>query len=155
MNHLQPKFSWLRLKVLILLVAAGMGVSYMLFPAQVVLLDPKDDDLLILNGCVVSACSYLASVRTQNKLEENFWSRVMLVRYKGNSAGHAYCVWETDGQIFGYDRDGGSFPIPGNMKDPHAIAESLAVGLERVMKKPMKVDRAEFIEPKYAKLYAY
>ena len=25
---------------------------------------------------------------------------------------HAYCVWETDGTIYGYDRNAGGFPIP-------------------------------------------
>ena len=57
------------------------------------------------------AATWRASARRTN-FEENFWSRVMLVRYKDNNAGHAYCVWQTDGQIFGYDRAGGSFPDP-------------------------------------------
>jgi hypothetical protein len=79
----------------------------------------------------------------------------MLVRYQGNNAGHAYCVWQTDGQIFGYDRAGGSFPIPGNSRDPRDIAQSLAHSVEKVTKRPMLVERAEFIEPKHAKLYVY
>ena len=124
-------------------------------PPEVMLVEPRDDDLVVLNGCVVSACSYMASVRAQHRLESSFWSRVMLVRYAGNSAGHAYCVWQTDGHTFGYDRAGGSFPIPGTGRDPHLIAQSLAGGLERVMKKRMTVERAEFIEPRHAKLYAY
>jgi hypothetical protein len=119
-----------------------------------VLLEPRNDDLVVLNGCVVSACGYMASVRAQNKLDGSFWSRVMLVRYRGNDVGHAYCVWQTDGQIFGYDR-AGSFRIPGNSRDPQDIAQSLAKRVEEVTKKPMLVEHAEFIEPKHTTLYVY
>lgn len=151
----RPKFSFGRLAVLFIMVATGWGLGYMTAPPEVMLLEPHDDDLVVLNGCVISACSYMASVRAQHRLDTSFWSRVMLVRYNDSNAGHAYCVWQTDGHIFGYDRNGGSFPIPGNTRDPKAIAEALAIGLERVMQKPMMVSRAEFIEPKHAKLYAY
>ncbi|HYR57252.1 MAG TPA: hypothetical protein VEO95_01430 [Chthoniobacteraceae bacterium] len=151
----RSKFSFGRLAVLFMMVATGWGLGFAMTPSEVMLMEPRDDDLVVLNGCVISACSYMASVRAQHRLEESFWSRVMLVRYKGNTAGHAYCVWQTDGNIFGYDRAGGSFPIPGNSRDPQAIAQSLASGLERVTKKPMVVERAEFIEPKHAKVYAY
>jgi hypothetical protein len=151
----RPKFSFGRLVVLFMMAAFGWGLGATMTPAEVMLVEPRDDDLVVLNGCVISACSYMASVRAQHRLEGSFWSRVMLVRYEGSNAGHAYCVWQTDGHTFGYDRAGGSFPIPGSTRDPKSIAESLAVGLERVMKKPMQVVRAEFIEPKHAKLYAY
>ena len=149
------RVSFGRLAVLFTMAATGWGVGIMTAPREVILVEPHDDDLVVLNGCVISACGYLASVRAQHRLEGSFWSRVMLVRYQGNTAGHAYCVWQTDGHTFGYDRAGGSFPIPGASRDPHSIAEALAVGLERVMKQPMPVERAEFIEPKHARLYAY
>lgn len=151
----RPRLSFGRLAVLFMMTAMGCGLGTMLAPQRVILLEPKEDDLVVLNGCVVSACGYMATVRAQNKLQDDFWSRVMLVRYKENNAGHAYCVWQTDGQIFGYDRAGGAFPIPGNSRNPVDIAQSLAHGIEKVTKKPMLVDRAEFIEPKHAKLYAY
>lgn len=137
------------------LISGAVVIALMASARPVVLVEPKDGDLVVLNGCVVSACSYLASVKAQHTLKEDFWARLLLVRYKGNNAGHAYCVWETDGHIFGYDRAGGAFPIPGNVKDPIAIAASLAFGLEKVLKKPMVVQQAEFIEPAKAKLYAY
>jgi hypothetical protein len=148
-------FSFGRLGVLFVVAAMAWGLGFIMAPPEAVLLEPKDDDLVVLNGCVISACSYMASVRAQNKMQESFWSRVMLVRYRGQSAGHAYCVWETDGHIFGYDRAGGSFPIPGRTKDATSIAIALASGLEKVLQKPMLVERAEFIEPKQAKLYVY
>lgn len=151
----RPRFSFGRLAILFMMSATGWGLGYAMVPPEIMLLEPHDDDLVVLNGCVISACSYMASVRAQHRLEGSFWSRVMLVRYKGSNAGHAYCVWQTDGHIFGYDRAGGSFPIPGNTRDPRSIAQSLASGLERVTNKPMIVDRAEFIEPRNAKLYAY
>ena len=116
---------------------------------------PQADDLVIVNGCVVSACQYLASVRAHHGLDTHFWSRVMLVRYKGLKAGHAYCVWETDGQIFGYDRNGGGFPIPVQERDPRAIASALAGELGKVLKREMAVDRAEFIEPAEAETFAF
>jgi len=149
------RLSFGRLAVLFMMTAMGWGIGIMTTPPEVMLLEPADDDLVVLNGCVISACSYMASVRAQHRLEGSFWSRVMLVRYKGNRAGHAYCVWQTDGHTFGYDRAGGSFPIPGAARDPHSIAAALAVGLERVLKKQMLVERAEFIEPRHAKLYAF
>ncbi len=151
----RPRLSFGRLAVLFMMAAMGWGIGTITTPPEVMLVEPSDDDLVVLNGCVISACSYMASVRAQHRLEGSFWSRVMLVRYKGTQAGHAYCVWQTDGHTFGYDRAGGSFPIPGASRDPNSIAQSLAVGLERVMKKPMVVDQASFIEPKHAKLYAY
>ncbi|MEA3208650.1 MAG: hypothetical protein QOE70_1707 [Chthoniobacter sp.] len=151
----RPKFSFGRLAILFMMAATGWSLGFMMAPPQVMLLEPSDDDLVMLNGCVISACSYMASVRAQHKLEGSFWSRVMLVRYKGSNAGHAYCVWQTDGHMFGYDRAGGSFPIPGTAREPKAIAESLAGGLESAVHRTMLVERAEFIEPKNAKLYAY
>ena len=87
--------------------------------------DKAEDDLAMLNGCVVSACNYLAAVKAQNTLEKDFWAKIFLVRYENNSAGHAYCVWETDGTIYGYDRNSGGFPdsrlharSEGNRDDP-------------------------------------
>jgi hypothetical protein len=135
-------------------VGFQIGIS-MEPPPQVVYREPKEDELVVINGCVVSACQFLASVRAQHGLDTAFWSRVMLVRYKNNSAGHAYCVWETDGHIFGYDRNNGGYPIPTRDRAPKAIAEALAVELGKVMNKEMLVERAEFIEPRDAKLYAY
>ena len=122
---------------------------------QVVFQEPRDDQLVVINGCVVSACQCLASMRAKHELDSSFWSRVMLVRYKNNAAGHAYCVWETDGHIFGYDRNNGGYPIPTRDRSPKAIADALAVELGKVMKKEMLVERAEFIEPRDTKLYVY
>jgi hypothetical protein len=119
------------------------------------IISPKPDDLVILNGCVVSACNYLASIRARHSLAQHFWSRILLVRYKSHPSGHAYCVWETDGQIFGYDRSGGSFPIPTRERDATPIATSLATELERFLGRPMIVQSAEFIEPDSAKVYTF
>lgn len=122
---------------------------------QVVLHDPREDDLVVVNGCVISACQYLATIRSHHQLDRHFWSRVMLVRYEGVKAGHAYCVWETDGQIFGYDRNGGAFPIPVKEREPKAIAGALAGELGKVLKREMTVERAEFIEPAETAAYQY
>jgi len=122
---------------------------------QVVYRAPANDELVVINGCVVNACQYLASVRAQHELEKNFWSRVMLVRYAGQTAGHAYCVWETDGHIFGYDRNNGGWPIPGATREPRQIADALATELGKVLNKPMMVERAEFLEPRDVRLYAF
>ncbi|MDQ6859740.1 MAG: hypothetical protein M3032_01090 [Verrucomicrobiota bacterium] len=124
-------------------------------PERVVLLEPKEDDLLVLNGCVVSACNYLALIKTKHELEPNFWTKILLVRYDDHPAGHAYCVWETEGTIYGYDRNSGGFPIPVYTRDPRAIAIVLAQELSRIMQKPLSVKAAEFVEPSQAKLYRY
>lgn len=109
---------------------------------------PKvEEDLVMLNGCVVSACNYLAAVKAQNTLEKDFWAKILLVRYEDNSAGHAYCVWETDGTIYGYDRNSGGFPIPGYTRDATEIATILADGLSKHLGKPLVVASAEFVEP--------
>ncbi|PYL86653.1 MAG: hypothetical protein DMF23_00280 [Verrucomicrobia bacterium] len=84
---------------------------------QNVTLNPSEDDLLVLNGCVVSACNYLAAIKTQHTLEKNFWAKILLVRYANHPAGHAYCVWETDGTVYGYDRNAGGFLIPVYTRD--------------------------------------
>ncbi len=116
--------------------------------SQKVVLTPGEDDLVVLNGCVVSACNYLAAVKTQHSLEKNFWARVLLVRYDNHPAGHAYCVWETEGTVFGYDRNAGAFPIPTYTRDPKAIAIILAQELSKHLNQSLAVGRADFIEPR-------
>jgi hypothetical protein len=124
-------------------------------PQQPVLLTPGENDLVVLNGCVVSACNYLAAVKTQHSLEENFWARILLVRYKDHPAGHAYCVWETDGTIYGYDRNAGSFPIPVYTRDAKEISIILAQELSKVLNEPLAVDRAEFVVSARSQVYKY
>lgn len=114
--------------------------------------DREEDDLVILNGCVVSACNYLAIVKAKNTLEKDFWARILLVRYENNAAGHAYCVWETDGTIYGYDRNNGGFPIPGYTRDAREIASILADSLSKHLGKELVVASAEFVEPGRAEL---
>jgi hypothetical protein len=122
---------------------------------QQVILNPGEDDLVTLNGCVISACNYLAVVQTQHRLEPNFWAKVLLVRFDNQLAGHAYCVWETDGTIYGYDRNAGGFPIPVYTRDPRSIAIVLAMELSKIMQKPLSVTTAEFVEPTKAQLYKF
>ena len=122
---------------------------------QKIILVPGENDLVILNGCVISACNYLAAMETQHKLEPNFWVKILLVRYRDHPAGHAYCVWETDGTIYGYDRNAGSFPIPVYTRDAKAIAIVLATELSKVLGENLAVSRAEFVEPNKAQLYKY
>src|SRR6202163_1072116 len=124
-------------------------------PQQPVVPPPGTDDLVVLNGCVISACNYLAVVQTQYSLDENFWAKILLVRYDDHPAGHAYCVWETDGTIYGYDRNAGSFPIPGYTRDPKALPGVLAQELSKVLGEKLSVSRAEFVEAKNAQLYKY
>ncbi|HEY1582801.1 MAG TPA: hypothetical protein VGF73_06865 [Chthoniobacterales bacterium] len=122
---------------------------------QKVILTPGENDLVVLNGCVISACNYLAVVQTQHSLEPNFWAKILLVRYKGHPAGHAYCVWETEGTIYGYDRNGGSFPIPIYTREPKLIAGVLANGLSKALNERLTVAQAEFVEPHKADLYKF
>jgi hypothetical protein len=109
----------------------------------------------MLNGCVVSACNYLAITKAKHQLEKNYWAKVLLVRYEGRPAGHAYCVWETQGTIYGYDRNSGGFPIPAYTRDPKEIATVLAGELSKVMGETLTVKSAGFVEPSKAELYAY
>lgn len=124
-------------------------------PQQPLTLTPGTDDLVVLNGCVISACNYLAVVETQHSLEHNFWAKILLVRYNNHPAGHAYCVWETDGTIYGYDRNAGSFPIPVYTRDARSIAIILAQELSKVMNESLSVDRAEFVQSNQSKLFKY
>jgi len=141
-----------RLQIIFLLLAAmSVGACQ---PQKVVLI-PSENDLVVLNGCVISACNYLAVVETQHSLEPNFWAKILLVRYKDHPAGHAYCVWETAGTIYGYDRNGGSFPIPIYTREPKAIAAALATGLSKVLNERLTVAQAEFIEPHKSDLYNF
>jgi hypothetical protein len=148
-------FSFRRSSVLLgrlaLMAAFGLGACQQ----QKVILTPGENDLVVLNGCVISACNYLAAVETQHSLEPNFWAKILLVRYKNHPAGHAYCVWETDGTIYGYDRNAGSFPIPVYTREPNLIASVLADGLSKVLKEPLTVAQAEFVEPHKADLYRF
>jgi hypothetical protein len=122
---------------------------------QRVILNPGDNDLVVLNGCVISACNYLAVVKTQHRLEPNFWAKVLLVRFDNRPAGHAYCIWETEGTIYGYDRNSGGFPIPVYTRDARAIAIVLAQELSKVLHESLSVGSAEFIEPTKVELYKF
>jgi hypothetical protein len=122
---------------------------------QAVILSPNDSDLVVLNGCVISACNYLAAVKTQHSLDKNFWAKVLLVRYNSHPAGHAYCVWETDGTIYGYDRNAGAFAIPVYTRDARSIAIVLSQELGKVLNEPLSVAHAEFVEPQHAELYKF
>lgn len=135
-NHLLPA-----------LLALVLGTSVLTGCDRRVVLAPADDDLVVLNGCVVSACNYFAALKTQHSLEKNFWAKILLVRYANHPAGHAYCVWETDGTIYGYDRNAGAFPIPIYTRDPKTIASILAEVLSIHLKDSLAVTTAEFVEP--------
>ena len=124
-------------------------------PQQPVLLTPQENDLVVLNGCVISACNYLALVKTQHSLDTDFSAKILLVRYNGHPAGHAYCIWETDGTIYGYDRNAGSFPIPVYTRDARSIAIVLAQQLGKVLDQPLSVNQAEFVEPQHANVYKF
>lgn len=118
---------------------------------RTVVLVPGPDDLVTINGCVVTAVSYMAAVRSQQELRSNFWSRVLLVRFENYSGGHAYCVWMTDGQTYAYDRTGGSFPLPVATQDARTIALILAQGMRpHLGEKAPVVSSASFINPKSA-----
>lgn len=132
------------LAIYVLIAFTGYGIGAC---RQNVTLNPSEDDLLVLNGCVVSACNYLAAVKTQHKLEQNFWAKILLVRYIDHPAGHAYCVWETDGTIYGYDRNVGGFPIPIYTHDAKSIASILAEELSKHLHENLSVSQAEFVEP--------
>src|SRR3981081_2998177 len=137
------------------LAAAALVLLFSTGCQQRVVLTPGEDDLVVLNGCVVSACNYLAVVKTQHTLDENFWAKILLVRFENHPAGHAYCVWETEGNIYGYDRNSGAFPIPVYTRDPRSIAIVLAQELSRIMKEPMAVSSAEFINSNEAELHTF
>src|SRR3954452_1177507 len=122
---------------------------------QRVVLTPAEDDLVVLNGCVVSACNYLAVVKTQHALDKNFWAKILLVRFENHPAGHAYCIWETEGNVYGYDRNSGSFPIPVYTRDPRAIAIVLAQELSRILNEPLAVSQADFVNSSEAELYTF
>ena len=140
------------------LCSIGAAALMLLFTTgcqQRVVLTPGENDLVVLNGCVISACNYLAVVKTQHTLDKNFWAKILLVRFENHPAGHAYCVWETEGNIYGYDRNSGAFPIPVYTRDPRAIAIVLAQELSRILKEPMAVSQAEFVNSSEAELYSF
>ncbi|MGC3991118.1 MAG: hypothetical protein QM796_15850 [Chthoniobacteraceae bacterium] len=142
----------------LLMAVAGAAVCWAILttrPQEVKLVTPKKGELVVINGCVISAFDYLAAVEARHKLEPNFWARVMLVRYANYSSGHAYCVWESDGRIYGYDRSSGGFPIPGQSKDAVSIAQSLSTGISQVVHKDLIVKSAEFLEPDTTKVYTF
>lgn len=122
---------------------------------QRVVLTPGENDLVVLNGCVISAVNYLAVVKTQNTLDRSFWAKILLVRFENHPAGHAYCVWETEGNIYGYDRNSGAFPIPVYTRDPRSIAIVLAQELSRILNEPLAVSQAEFVNSNEAELYKF
>ena len=146
-KNLARRFFCLGTALLLLLSVTGCQ--------QRVVLTPGENDLVVLNGCVVSACNYLAVVKTQHTLDQNFWAKILLVRFENHPAGHAYCVWETEGNIYGYDRNSGAFPIPVYTRDPRAIAIVLAQELSKILKEPMAVSQAEFVNASEAELYTF
>ena len=146
-NHLFRKIN--SVSCAALLICASTGCQ------QRVVLTPGEDVLGVLNGCIVSACNYLAAVKAQHTLDRNFWAKILLVRFDNHPAGHAYCVWETEGNIYGYDRNSGGFPIPVYTRDPRAIAIVLAQELSKFVHEPLAVSHAEFINSNEAELYTF
>jgi len=146
-NHLFRKICSLVCVAVLLCATAGCQ--------QRVVLTPGENDLVVLNGCVISACNYLAVVKTQHTLDRNFWAKILLVRFANHPAGHAYCVWETEGNIYGYDRNSGAFPIPVYTRDPRAIAIVLAQELSKVLHENLAVSQAEFVNSNEAELYSF
>jgi len=146
-NHLLRKISSVSCAVLLVCASSGCRDRVMLVPG--------DEDLVLLNGCVISACNYLAVVKAQHTLDRNFWAKILLVRFENHPAGHAYCVWETEGNIYGYDRNSGGFPLPVYTRDPRAIAIILAQELSRFLPEPLAVSQAEFINSAEAELYSF
>lgn len=146
-NHLFRKISSVSCAALLICCSAGCQ--------QRVVLTPGEDDLVVLNGCVVSACNYLAVVKAQHTLDRNFWAKILLVRFDNHPAGHAYCVWETEGNIYGYDRNSGGFPIPVYTRDPRTIAIVLAQELSKFVHEPLAVSHAEFINSNEAELSTF
>ena len=146
-NHLFRKISSVSCAALLICCSVGCN--------QRVVLTPGEDDLVVLNGCVVSACNYLAVVKAQHTLDQNFWAKILLVRFEKHPAGHAYCVWETEGTIYGYDRNSGGFPLPVYTRDPQAIAIILAQELSKYLNEPLAVSHAEFINSNEAELYSF
>jgi hypothetical protein len=140
------------LRLVGLLLLAFLGFSSC---QQRVILTPGEDDLVVLNGCVVSACNYLAITKTQHHLEANFWAKILLVRFANHPAGHAYCVWETEGNIYGYDRNSGSFKLPVYTRDARLIAIVLAQELSKYLNEPLSVSTAEFIQSNDVEIYKY
>jgi hypothetical protein len=147
MKKMLSRLSCLASTLLLLFFATGCQ--------QRVVLTPGEDDLVVLNGCVISAVNYLAVVKTQNTLDRNFWAKILLVRFENHPAGHAYCVWETEGNIYGYDRNSGAFPIPVYTRDPRSIAIVLAQELSRILNEPLSVSQAEFVNSNEAPLYSF
>ena len=57
--------------------AAAFLLFFLTGCQQRVVLTPGEDDLVVLNGCVISACNYLAVVKTQHTLDQNFWAKIL------------------------------------------------------------------------------
>lgn len=150
-----PKKTLFFFRRLGLVASAALLLVFTTSCRQRVVLTPADDDLVVLNGCVVSACNYLAVVKTQHTLDKNFWAKILLVRFENHPAGHAYCVWETEGNIYGYDRNSGAFPIPVYTRDPRSIAIVLAQELSRILNEPLAVSHADFVNSNEAQLYTF
>ena len=146
-NHFLRKITSVFCAAFLVCVSSGCRQSVVLVPA--------DEDLVVLNGCVISACNYLAVVKAQHTLDRNFWAKILLVRFDNHPAGHAYCVWETEGNIYGYDRNSGGFPIPVYTRDPRSIAIVLAQELSKYLHEPLAVSQAEFINSNEAELYSF
>ncbi|MEP6686055.1 MAG: hypothetical protein ABJB22_04690 [Verrucomicrobiota bacterium] len=146
-----PKFRLFFLRLVLGTMFCGFGACQ----PQHVILAPAEDDLVVLNGCVISACNYLAGVKARHALERNFWAKILLVRYSNHPAGHAYCVWETEGTIYGYDRNAGAFPIPVYTRDARAIAIVLANGLSKHLNETLAVSHAQFVESKGADVFRF
>lgn len=136
-------------------VIALLGLAACGHSGHRVTLVPGEEDLVVLNGCVISAVNYLAVVKAQHGLEKTYWAKILLVRFSNNSAGHAYTVWETDGSIYGYDRNSGSFSLPVYTRDARSIAIVLAQELSKLLKKPLAVESAEYVDSKGAQLYEF
>ena len=110
-------------KIRLFFVRIAFGVVFTAFAAcqpQHVILTPAEDDLVVLNGCVISACNYLAAVKTQHTLEPSLGDRWNHLWVRSKCGGFSYPGLYA-GRTHYRDRfGGGAFQTPeGNARCQH------------------------------------
>jgi hypothetical protein len=87
---------------------------------------PQSIDSIVFNnhelsGCVIDAALYRAIYKQNNSLKKYYWSKILMIKFKGSNDGHATCVYminikdnenPLDNIVFSYDFHKGSRMVP-------------------------------------------
>lgn len=86
---------------------------------------PKEEDIILNNGCLIYAIQYQHAIEAKNILNEsNVWAKIILYKVKGARSGHAVTLYIYKNSTYVYDPAFASYQLAQYpIYDPYKIAQ--------------------------------